>query len=248
VIAGLRAADPGDIAWFEPTVTNDFGAANDVGVVAPLADPGANLGISFHAYCLAGGLVPGVSRDGDPACPVQEDLTFQNQRAAGTRNHAGLLLSEFGASDELGDIGRVAALAETYMVSWTYWHYGSWLDPTGNPGQQGLFADDLDRPGSLKQAKADVLVRTYPQAVAGTPQSFGFDPTTRRFTLSYVADPAIRRPTTIFVPVARHYGGAYAVTVSGPARVTSRPNAPALVLKNTGAAGTVSVTVTPAGT
>jgi len=35
--------------------------------------------------------------------------------------------------------------------------------------------------------------------------------------------------------------------VSGPVRVTSRPNAPSLVLKNTGEAGTVSVTVTPAG-
>ena len=37
------------------------------------------------------------------------------------------------------------------------------------------FADDADR-SSLKQAKADVLVRTYPQAVAGLPMSFSFAP------------------------------------------------------------------------
>jgi len=106
-----------------------------------------------------------------------------------------------------------------------------------------LFADDLDRPGSLKQAKADLLIRTYPQAVAGTPRSFAFDPTTKTFTLTYDVDPAIHKATIVFVPVVRHYDGHYQVSITGPARVTSQADAPLLVIRNTGDPGTVTVTV-----
>ena len=50
-------------------------------------------------------------------------------------------------------------------------------------------------------------------------------------------------PTEIYVPVARHYGGHYAVSLSGPATVTSASDAPVLTLQTTGA-GLVEVTVT----
>ena len=243
VVAGIRAADARSIVWWEPNVTNDFGAANGVGTITPIGDPASNQGISFHAYCLIGGLAPGVSRTNDPACPTQEQLAFQNQVGAAARNGSGLFLTEFGASDESADIARVAAQADAAMISWHYWAYGSWSDPTGNPNEEGLFADDLDRPGSLKQAKADLLIRTYPQAVAGTPQSFAFDPTTKRFTLTYEAAPTIRKPTIVFVPVARHYGGHYEVAITGPARVTSAPDAPLLQVRNTGDPGDVAVMV-----
>jgi len=121
VIAGIREVDPAGIAWWEPNVTNDFGAANNVGTVTPLADPSPNHGISFHAYCLIGGLAPGVSRDDDQACPTQEQLTFQRQGEAAARTASGLFLTEFGASDEPLDIARVTAQADAAMVSW---HYG----------------------------------------------------------------------------------------------------------------------------
>ena len=98
-----------------------------------------------------------------------------------------------------------------------------------------MFENDLDRPGSLKQAKADILIRTYPQAVAGVPKSFSFDPETKEFLLAFEADPSIDAPTEIFVPVDRHYGGSYTVQVEGPAMVTSAPNATLLTLANTGA-------------
>jgi endoglycosylceramidase len=247
VIAGIRRAGGRGIAFVEPDVTNDFGAANTMGLLAPIADPAGNTGISFHAYCLLGGFVPGLSRSADPACPIQERLTFVQQRQASARNRSALFLTEFGASDELEDIARVAALADEHMVSWHYWHYGSWADPTGNPAAQGLFADDLDRPGSLKQAKADVLIRTYPQAVAGTPLGFRFEvgSPARTFRLTFLADPKVHAPTEIFVPVARHYRGGYRVRVSGPAEVTSPPGASLLTLRNTGA-GRVTVVVTRA--
>jgi hypothetical protein len=46
----------------------------------------------------------------------------------------------------------------------------------------------------------------------------------------------------VFVPVQCHYPKGYVVTVEGPARIVSGPNAPRLKLGTTGA-GTVSVTV-----
>jgi endoglycosylceramidase len=247
VIAGIRSVDPHGIAWWEPNVTNDFGAANDVGLGSPIADSGHATGISFHDYCLIGGTVPGVSRNDDPACPTQEDITQQRQREAAARNHSALLMTEFGASDDLGDLARVTALADKYMVSWDYWAYGGWSDPTGPASSESMWNNDLDRPGSLKQPKASLLIRTYPQAVAGTPVSFAFHPerTDKEFTLEFKADPSIHAPTVIFVPVTRHYPNGYKVKVDGPAVVTSVPNAPTLTLRNTGS-GVVTVTVTTA--
>lgn len=174
-------------------MTNDFGSANQVGRLRPLADPAGNAGISFHDYCLLGLAGAAAAPAGGAACPALEELTFQQQREAALRNGAALLLTEFGASDDLEAIARVADLADRYMVGWHYWHYGAWFDPTGNPAEQGLFADDLDRPGSLKQAKADILIRPHPRAVAGTPVAFRFERQRRVLRLAYDADPASGR-------------------------------------------------------
>ncbi|MCW2921900.1 MAG: endoglycoceramidase [Thermoleophilia bacterium] len=163
---------------------------------------------------------------------------------SGLRNGSTPAISEFGASDELEDVARVTALADQNMQSWFFWHYGAWQDPTGAPHVQGLFTDDLDRPGSLKSRKADALVRTYPQAVAGIPLQFGFDATRmdRRFTMTYVPDLSIVQETVVHVP-PRHYPDGYDVYLTGPALVTSAPNATLLTLQKTGARGAVRVVV-----
>jgi endoglycosylceramidase len=176
----------------------------------------------------------------DPECPIAEQLTVQQQQPpAAARNRSALLLSEFGASDDLTDIGRVAALADGAMLSWTFWQYKAFSDPTGNPGEEGLF----DAQGHVKP-KITLLERTYPTAVAGTPHAWSYDPATHVFTFSYDTDPRIAQPTEVFVPVVDEYGGAYAVTVGGPATVVSAPNAPMLLLQSQGG-GTVTVRVTP---
>lgn len=248
VIEGIREVDPSSMIWWDANVITNNGTLNSVGLLSPLRDPGSNLGLSFHAYCLLGGFVPQLDNGDDPACPMMNDLVFRMERDAAMRNASAEFLTEFGATDNLEIVARMAELADRHMVSWHWWHYGEWIDPTtsGTGGVQGLFEDDLDRPGSLKQAKADILIRTYPQAVAGTPHGFSFDLATKEFVLEFTADPSIAAPTEIFVPVARHYAGSYVVTVSGPAVVTSAADAPVLTLANTGA-GTVTVTVKPAG-
>ena len=69
------------------------------------------------------------------------------------------------------------------------------------------------------------------------------DPASKQFTLAYRADHAIAAPTETFVPVARHYGGHYFVSIEGPATVTSPADAPLLIIHNTGS-GPVNVSVT----
>lgn len=239
LIRSIRKADRQGIIWWEPNVTNDFGAANGVGLQRPIEDESGNQGISFHAYCLVGGnLVPGISQKDDPACPVQQDLTFQQQQEAADRNGSALFLTEFGASDDLIDIARMAELADRYMVSWHYWHYGEWGDPTttGTEGTQSMFRNDRRRFETIKIDKLRILARTYPRAVAGTPLRFSFDPEgeERPFEMRFEADPKTKAPSEIFVPVEVHYRNGYSVQVEGPARLVSTRNAGLVRLVNTG--------------
>ncbi|MCZ4497216.1 MAG: endoglycoceramidase [Thermoleophilia bacterium] len=249
--ASIRSVDTKTPIWWEGTIGNGGGGINNVGTKRPLRDPARNTVLSFHSYCNLGGMVPGLSRAKDPTCPGLHAGNFQRQLAAGRRNGSVPVLTEFGASDDLVDIARVAALADRNMTSWHYWHYGGWGDHTTTGGTgttQGLFEDDLDRT-TLKPGKADVLVRTYPQAVAGTPISYGFAPSRpdRRFVLSYMAEPKVAADTVIYVPVHRHYEGGYKVRVTGPATVTSAPGAQLLTLRGTGVRGTVIVSVLRTG-
>jgi endoglycosylceramidase len=89
-----------------------------------------------------------------------------------------------------------------------------------------MFTNDADL-STLKQDKADVLIRPYPQAVAGIPLSLQFDPTSHVLHFSYTPRPSVG-PTEIFAP-ARHYPNGYGVKVEG-AHVVSRPNARILQL------------------
>ena len=78
---------------------------------------------------------------------------------------------------------------------------------------QGMFADDAD-PASVKTEKLRRLVRTYAQAVAGTPGAMSFDTSSGAFRLRYRPDPRITAPTEIFVSPL-HYPDGYRVRVDG---------------------------------
>ncbi len=245
-IAGIRTVDMQTPVWWEGNLLTDFGLANKVGVRRPIHDPASNTVLSFHAYCALGtshlfGLRPGT----DPTCNATHDSVFRVAEQAGARNDSPPVLTEFAASDDLTDIDRITRMADQQMMSWFYWGYGGWRDHTGGPDMQGLFTDDYVRTdATLKQGKADLLVRTYPQAIAGVPQRYSFQPrrADRRFTFSYASNPKIAAPTVVFVP-ERHYPTGYDTFVTGPARVTSAPDARLLTLETTGAPGIVNVFV-----
>jgi endoglycosylceramidase len=252
VLDAIREVDPDNIVWYEPQVIFNFGAQThhrDTG------DPAA--GFSFHNYCLFAGVVPGASTPNPPQddlCgPLERDYNFANAEAHSARTGDALLLSEFGATDDLDLLRRMVDGADSYRLNWLYWHYCPCDDPTtsGVGDTQAIVYDPAQPPegANLKQAKLDVLVRPYPQVVSGTPEGWSFERATKAFTLAYSTTGPDGRAfgagaeTEVFVPV-RQYPGGYDVTVEG-AQVVSQAGEQVLRLAAGAGATRVSVRVVP---
>jgi endoglycosylceramidase len=179
--ARIRQVDRGKLLWFEPNVLFNFGAESSV----PASGDKAS-GFSFHVYCVAGSF--GIGAFSGLGCPALDDHVFANADKYSSTTGDTLMLSEFGATDDLDTIRLNVKQADQHMVSWEYWHYCECLDPTtSGSGTQAVVIDPNQPPtgANVKQAKLGVLAEPYPQVVAGTPTSYGFDEATRRFTLSY---------------------------------------------------------------
>jgi endoglycosylceramidase len=241
--AAIRQVDRRTLVFYEPAVLFNFGAPTSTG---PLGDPrGA---FAFHDYCLS----PGPSGH-DSSCDTFDDTVFANAASHATRTGEPNLLTEFGATDDAILLGKMVARADRNMVGWQEWHYCGCSDPTtSGPGDTQAIVLDPSRPptgSNVKSAKLAILSRPYPQAVAGTPESFGFDPDAHRFDLRYrttragggaLASGAL---TEIALP-ARQYPRGYDVAVEGGS-VRSRPGAATLQIAACAGAGEVGVNVTP---
>ena len=235
-LAGVRSADTTHFAFFEPQQLFDFGAPSRFGKIDDAA-----VGLSWHSYCSAE-LLASTGLPDLPDCPILEPRTADNAATQIAAMGATSLLTEFGASDDLSDIGRVTQLADQHLVGWTYWAYKTFNDPTGGGQAESLFSNDADLT-TLKAPKADLLIRPYAQAIAGTPQAMSFDTTSKVFALSYVPRTSTA-PTEIFVP-ARQYPGGYQVSVVG-GQVVSAAGATLLQITNNAGASQVQVQVSPA--
>lgn len=214
VIGRIRRAERRHLVFYEPNVLFNFDAKTN------LPDLGSRrLGFSFHDYCFLG-LVSGAPSN----CPAAEDQVLDNADARAKATGDALLLSEFGATDDIATLGRVTRFADRHMVSWQEWHYCGCDDPTtSGPGDvQALVKDPGRRPrgSNVFRDKLKALARPYPQAIAGTPLSYSFDPSTRRFRLVYTrrrasGHGAFRRGvSSVFLPRIQYPHG-YGAEVSG---------------------------------
>jgi endoglycosylceramidase len=242
VMAAIRSVDRRTLAFYEPNALFNSSAQTSHG---DTGDPHA--GFSFHIYCLPGG--GGFT---SPVCAVNQDTVLDNADKYIERTGDTSLVTEFGASDDLVDTRRVIDLADEHMVGWQYWHYCDCDDPTtSGPGVQSVVVDPSKPPrgDNVKWDKLRLLARPFPQAVAGTPQSFSFDPDSRVFELTYATtapDGSMtprRLRTEVRVPPINLPDG-YRVDAEG-ATVTSRADASVLELKRDAGASRVVVTVTP---
>ncbi len=243
----VRKADPATMVFYEPFVTFDFGAATFHG---DLGDDLAQ-GFTFHNYCLAAqpGLPPPPSELTAICGPTGEQMVFNNAEAQSRKTGNALLLSEFGATDDLTSIERMVNLADSNLVSWQYWAWWN-RDPSAPRDSEGIIRDISKAPtaDNLKQDKLDVLVRPYPQLVSGTPISFNFDRASRTFNLTYnaaKADGSGQFPagsiTRIWVP-KRQYPNGYQVKIIG-GRVLSNKGAEALEIQSNSGKGDIVITV-----
>jgi endoglycosylceramidase len=236
--AAIRSVDGRHIVWHEPNVIFNFGSQTHLPAI------GTNSGFSFHDYCLTAGA---------PDCPTSEALVFDNADDEAAQTNRALLLSEFGATDDLNEINRITNLADAHMVSWLEWAYCGCDDPTGSipPEVEGLVNDPSKPPSgtNVKYDKLRALDRPYPQAVAGTPEQFQFDPSTDVFNLRYSTTAPVGNRlersvrTVAFVPHI-HYPDGYKARVTG-ARVVSPRGSQHLELERLPEATEVRVEVSP---
>ncbi len=242
LIPRIEVADPTHLVAYEGNYTTDSGVPNNVGAM-----PYPRLVLNFHDYCFLH--VPNGPEPPDfgSVCGPLERAVFtqHNQQRIddSTSEQPGgpaELLTEFGATTDAADLGRITADANADLVGWIYWQWINYPDPTGS------HSSALWPPRQATASQLDVLSETYASAVAGTPLSMSFDPGTAAFTLRYRSNPTISAPTVIVVPVSTHYPRGYCVRVTG-ARVTSKPSATHIDIANgtTPVAVTVSVTADP---
>jgi endoglycosylceramidase len=244
VIDAIRTVDAKTLVWYAPLVVFDFGADSSHG---DTGDPRA--GFAFNMYCLAGGFLP-ANPAGDASCGETYELTLDNAEKQSEETGDALLMTEWGATNDLGVVEEVVELAEKHMMSWQHWHYCECDDPTtAGSGVQSVVADPNKPPRgeNLNRGKLKATSRPYPRKVAGTPVEYDFDPATREFSLTYsVETPAGGRlprrvRSEIFIPPV-HYRRGYDVTAEG-ARVAARKRVVRLRRKQ--GAEEVSVQVTP---
>ncbi len=237
----IRAADPRTLIFYEPNVLFDSGAVTHVG---GLQD--ADAGFAFHDYCLTA----------SPSGCSSEVPPFTNALAHVAATHEAVIMTEFGATNAVGDLTGMVAKADHYMVPWLEWAYCGCSDPTTTgPGTSQAIVINPAKPprgSNLEHSTLGALVEPYPNVVAGTPQSWSYDRSARTFKLRYVRARAGGRGqfgtgsvTTIATP-RLVYAGHYAVVVSGGA-ILSRRGASTLRIGACPRAGAITVTVKPSG-
>jgi endoglycosylceramidase len=243
VIAGIRSVDRRHLIWYEPYVTFNFGVQTELPAFAD-----SDLGMSFHDYCLA-------NAEQEPtACATSEEATVANALAHSQATGVALMVTEFGATDDYEDLGRVVATADANQLSWIEWSYCGCEDPTGSiPPRTEALVYDPSRPGTganINLAKLKVLAEPYPRVVSGTPLSYSFDRATGTFHLVFsTTAPDGHRfgpgaCTAVIVPPVQYPTG-YRVTVAG-GRVLSTAGSGVLEIESASTAQEVAVTVTPA--
>jgi endoglycosylceramidase len=191
---------------------------------------------SFHDYCTTTALFGNT----DFGCSLWESLIQGDAEAYATSNDIPAVISEFGATTNTGSITDTLNEANQQEFGWLYWDYSPLIVPNPDEAPGG---DNVDT------ATLMALAEPYPQAVAGTPDSYSFNDGI--FQLSYSTERAdglgsfpAASQTTISVP-AIEYPNGYQVSVTG-GQVISLPNAPQLVIASDAGATTIAVTVSPA--
>ena len=195
--------------------------------------PSSALVFNFHVYC--GDRSP---RDRQPdqlaAClqseetsAAEQDITRLSMSSASQSSGPAIFMSEFGATTSTALVGFDTEWAGLDQVGWAYWAWKYYDDPTGSS------AEGLVRPDGNYSPIVTVLSRTYPQAVAGTPNSVLFNPFTGAFNMVYAPTLAARGDDGSSSRQQQHYPNGWCAAVKG-GRITSAPGATRLTVQTVG--------------
>ncbi len=218
--AAVRSVDRRRPVFVEPFVLFNFGSADTA-----LPGTGSPNALSTHVYAT------------DSASNA---AVMDRSVAAATRDHAPLLVTEWGDSNDPTFLNPFEDQFDARLVPWLFWSYNGHVV---TDSKQPLV------PPNLNVGTLAALTRPYPTLVNGTPTRLAFDSATATADIAFSTTRPDGRAasrflkTVVVVPKLRYPSG-YAVTATG-ADVTSRPCAPTLTLRNRAGATSVSVHIVP---
>ena len=240
VIPTIQSVDSHHLTFVEPDIYWVTGG-NVPSQLGPL--PFKRVVFNFHVYCGDRSPVTGNPTDllkclqsEETAASEQEITRLSMSSAYQSAGPAGFM-SEFGATTSVALAGFDVEWAGLDQLSWIYWAWKYYDDPTGSS------AEGLVQPDGAYSPVVTVLSRTYPQAVAGDPNSVIFNPFTGAFNMVYAPTEAAHGVTTIAIAASEHYPNGWCSAVKG-GRITSKPGATHLTVQTVGHPAQVYITVT----
>jgi endoglycosylceramidase len=215
VIAALRSAGDEHVIFPEGIAQN----AQAEPSLPAFGDP--QTGFNWHYYCTESQLIPDATGVvSGQFCPSTDASAHANILKYTSALGVPWLVSEFGGNDADAEYANEVDWMDGNFLSWMEWmYYQAATDAANLPGQGLLTVDSLGgSEANANQDKLNALIVPYAQAIAGTPESYSFDRSSKTMTLSYLAQPvpgaelASDALTRIFVP-SRQYPLGYQLTV-----------------------------------
>lgn len=188
LIAAIREVDTENWIFYEPTAPGpNQGLGSRLGVLEDTRPGAPRLAYFPHIYTID--LDVNGKYIGFPvfiaSWAASRNSEVKRQDAPMLVGEFGLNLKEPGALDYLRGVMKMLDKTSSGWAYWAYMKNDSW-SPFNEDG--------------LTYEACDILVRPYPQCVAGQPVSYGYDPEENRFWLEFVANAKIQAPTEIYIP------------------------------------------------
>ncbi len=244
VIPSIQAVDHRHLIFLEPDIYWVTGG-NIPSQLGPL--PFTRIVFNFHDYCGDRSPLTGDPIDllkclqAEETMASEQDVTRLSMSSANQANGPAIFMSEFGATTSVPMVGFDTEWAGINEVGWAYWAWKYYADPTGSS------AEALVLPDGTYSPIVQVLSRTYPQEVAGNPQSFLFNPFTGAFSMIYTPSVAAQGTSTVIdIAASQHYASGWCAAVRG-GKITSQPGDTHLAVQTLGHPLQVAVSVTPGG-
>jgi endoglycosylceramidase len=240
VVPTIEAVDHRHLVFEEPDIYWVTGG-NVPSQLGPMPFP--RIVFNFHVYCGDRSPVTGNPTDllrclqSEETAASEQDITRLSMSSASQPTGPAIFMSEFGASTSVPLVGFDTEWAGLSEVGWIYWAWKYYDDPTGSS------AEGLVTPFGYTPV-VTVLSRTYPQQVAGDPNSILFNPFTGAFNMAYSPSQSSNGVTTIFVAASQHYPNGWCAAVKG-GRITSQASTTHLTIRTKGRPRQVYVSVTP---
>ena len=241
VVPTIESIDHKHLIYVEPDIYWVTGG-NVPSQLGPMPFP--RIVFNFHDYCGDRSPVTGDPIDllkclqSEETAASEQDVTRLSMASANQPTGPAIIMSEFGATNSVPLAGFDVEWAGLSTVSWIYWAWKYYDDPTGSS------AEGLVLPNGTYTPIVTVLSRTYPQAVAGVANAVLFNPFTSAFSMAYTPSVSAHGQTVIEVAASQHYPNGWCAAVKG-GKIVSSPGATHLRVQRVGTPAEVYVSVTP---